>query len=281
MDLELRATATVSCRIHPVVIFNVLDHFIRRNKGQSRVIGSLTGVFAEGVVEIRNSFPVPHTEGDQVGVDIEFLHNVLDLHHKVSSKEVIVGWYATGPEINDASAMIHDFYWKEMNHPPVHLLVDTNLTNYTLSTKTFISNNLTINEKALGAQFMPVPLEYLSFDAARVAVETFGRGKAAPGTVSLESELLNLETSVIKLDEMLTEAQEYVSKVVEGKEKPNAILGRLLSDAVGALPKIDPQSLEKMFSSSLQDLLLVVYLANLTRTQLTLAERLQRSGTTA
>jgi len=279
MDLELKATATVSCRIHPVVIFNVLDHFIRRSKGQNRVIGTLTGVFAEGVVEIRNCFPVPHTEGDQVGVDIEFLHNLLELHHRVSSKEVIVGWYATGGEINDASAMIHDFYWKEMNHPPVHLSVDTNLTNYTLSVKTFISNNLTINEKALGAQFMPVPLDYMTFDAERVAVETFARGKSVQGSVNLQTELLNLEASVQKLDEMLTEAQEYVRKVVDGKEKPNPILGRLLSTAVGSLPKIDPQSLEKMFSNSLQDLLLVVYLANLTRTQLTLAERLQRTGT--
>jgi hypothetical protein len=56
----------VSVKVHPVVIFNILDHFIRRTEGQDRVIGTLLGVNVEGVIEIRNCFPVPHTEGEQV-----------------------------------------------------------------------------------------------------------------------------------------------------------------------------------------------------------------------
>jgi translation initiation factor 3 subunit F len=53
-------------KVHPVVIFNILDHFIRRTEGQDRVIGTLLGVNVEGTIEIRNCFPVPHTEGEQV-----------------------------------------------------------------------------------------------------------------------------------------------------------------------------------------------------------------------
>jgi translation initiation factor 3 subunit F len=43
---------------------------------------------------------------------------------------------------------------------------------------------------------------------------------------------------------------------------------------VDALGPLD-DNYEKMFNNSLQDLLMVVYLANLTRTQLKLAEKLQ------
>ena len=38
--------------------------------------------------------------------------------------------------------------------------------------------------------------------------------------------------------------------------------------------QIDPAEFEKMFNNSLQDLLMVVYLANLTRTQVVLQEKL-------
>jgi translation initiation factor 3 subunit F len=46
-------------------------------------------------------------------------------------------------------------------------------------------------------------------------------------------------------------------------------------DTVSVVPKIDSTAFEKMFNSHLQDLLMVVYLANMTRTQLSVAERLQ------
>jgi translation initiation factor 3 subunit F len=53
--------------VHPLVLFNILDHFIRRNEGQERVIGTLLGVPSGPYsVTITNSFPVPHSEGDQV-----------------------------------------------------------------------------------------------------------------------------------------------------------------------------------------------------------------------
>jgi translation initiation factor 3 subunit F len=52
--------------IQPMVIYNILDHFIRRNENQFRVIGTLVGTINDGIVEVRNSYPVPHTETDQV-----------------------------------------------------------------------------------------------------------------------------------------------------------------------------------------------------------------------
>ena len=51
-------------------------------------------------------------------------------------------------------------------------------------------------------------------------------------------------------------------------------LGRLLAEAVSTIPRIDAEAFEKMFNSSLQDLLMVVYLGSLTRTQLALAQKL-------
>lgn len=55
------------CRLHPVVLFTITDAFIRRNKDQERVIGTLLGTIADGVVEVKNCYAVPHSESnDQV-----------------------------------------------------------------------------------------------------------------------------------------------------------------------------------------------------------------------
>ncbi len=69
--------------------------------------------------------------------------------------------------------MIHDFYGKEMatlgsQHSPVHLTVDTNLTNYSLSIKAYQSTNITFSEKALGSMFLPLTHEIQTFEAEKI-----------------------------------------------------------------------------------------------------------------
>jgi len=75
---------------------------------------------------------------------------------------------------------------------------------------------------------------------------------------------------------MLDDVSKYVEKVVAGQEPSNIKLGRFLADTVANLPKVDTATFDKMFNNSLQDLLMTVYLANLTRTQLALSEKLDR-----
>jgi len=208
---------------------------------------------------------------------MEFHHNMLDLHHRVSPKETIVGWYATGNEINDASVMLHDFYWKEMNHPPIHLTVDTNLTNFSLGVKAYTSTNITFNEKVLGSQFFPVPVQLQTLEAEKIGVDLLVKGEMNPDIAnSLLSDLDSLESSIKKLQFLLETVQIYVDKVLGDNVVPNSSIGRFLAETISGLPRLEPSQLEKMFNNSLQDLLLVVYLANLTRTQLTLAEKLQK-----
>jgi len=103
--------SSVSVKLHPVVLFTILDHFVRRTDKQERVIGTLLGSNNDGVVEIRNCFPVPHTEGEQVddlslsykkiprlqslfqvAVDMDFHRSMYELHLKANPKETIVGW---------------------------------------------------------------------------------------------------------------------------------------------------------------------------------------------
>lgn len=79
--------------MHPVALFSVLDHYLRRTKDEDRVIGTLLGTRVDNTVEIKTSFAVPYKESDeQVQVDFEYLKQTFELHQKVNSREIIVGW---------------------------------------------------------------------------------------------------------------------------------------------------------------------------------------------
>jgi hypothetical protein len=59
-------SSTPLYRVHPVVVFSILDHYQRRNDGQTRVVGTLLGQQNEaGIIEVKQAFPVPHQEEEE------------------------------------------------------------------------------------------------------------------------------------------------------------------------------------------------------------------------
>lgn len=63
-------------RVHPVVLFTICDAYIRRNKGQERVIGTLLGTIGDGVVDIQNCYAVPHIETNEQVRRLDHFHHL-------------------------------------------------------------------------------------------------------------------------------------------------------------------------------------------------------------
>jgi translation initiation factor 3 subunit F len=60
------SSSTLSAKVHPLVIFNICDCYVRRPDQAERVIGTLLGsVLPDGTVDIRNSHAVPHNESSK------------------------------------------------------------------------------------------------------------------------------------------------------------------------------------------------------------------------
>lgn len=98
--------STLSVRVHPVVLFNIVDAYERRNESQDRVIGTLLGTQDKsGAVEVTNSFVVQHREANgEVAIDIDVAKELLDLYRRVNTSESIVGWFSTGQtDVNEYS----------------------------------------------------------------------------------------------------------------------------------------------------------------------------------
>ncbi|KAF3795581.1 Eukaryotic translation initiation factor 3 subunit F [Nymphaea thermarum] len=271
----LPSTVGLSARVHPVVVFNICDCYVRRSDQAERVIGTLLGsILPDGTVDIRNSYAVPHNESsDQVALDIDYHHNMFLSHQKVNPKEVIVGWYSTGFGVSGGSALIHEFYSREVANP-VHLTVDTGFKMGEASIKAYVSANLSLGERQLAAQFNEIPLDLRMVEAERVGFDVFKKTIVD----KLPNNLEGMETTMERLLVLIDDIYKYVDDVVEGRTAPDNHIGSYLAESMAHIPKMTPAAFDKLFNGSMQDTLLLVYLSSLTRTQLSLAEKLNTAA---
>jgi len=261
-------------QVHPVVIFSILDHYSRRAEDQERVIGTLLGtVDSKGVVDVTDSFPVLHTEVDNVAVDIKFHRSMMDLHLRASPNVAIVGWYATGNQISDNSVIIHDFYTRETGKSPIHLTVDTLLEHdLSLSIRAYTGVSLTL-ASTVGSLFQPVEAFVSGDDNEKLGLELLTRAADTGATLA---SLGQVEASLRQIAAHLHQLRDHARAVVDGKAPADPKLGVALLEAVQALPAVEPETFARVFDNATQDLLMVSYLAKLSRSQLALADKIQQ-----
>jgi translation initiation factor 3 subunit F len=294
--LFLSTAKTTRCKVHPVVLFSILDHFVRRKEGQQRVVGTLLGKIRRGrCIEITDCFAVPHSDDDEMGsLDVGYHRSMVEMHKKASPNETVVGWYTTGNDLDARSVYFHNFYWRDMHRSPVLLRVATDLKHQeSMQLHAYVANPLTFAESletSLGAQFERVELTVSSFDSEKIGLDlllqsaTSNDAAAPPGqqggdaprkATALLSDVDTLRTNLRNLLALLDDVAAYVDAVVDGSVAPDPKIGRFLASAVSSLPTIEPDSFSELFSHTVQDILMVNYLTNLARANLAVARRIE------
>lgn len=76
--------------------------------------------------------------------------------------------YSTGLGVTGGSALIHDFYSREVPNPIQYLTVDTGFTNGEGTIKAHVSVNLSLGDRPLAAQFQEIPLDLRLVEGERV-----------------------------------------------------------------------------------------------------------------
>jgi len=281
----------LSCRVHPVAVLKILDAFVRRPEGAKRIIGTLLGWISEGsIVDITDCFPIVHRDTEeQAFMDQDYHKQMLALRQKVSPREVVVGWFATGSEINPLSANIHKFYCTKESQftatavlpGPVHLLVDTNLTGQSFGMKGYVNVRTSVAENLL--QFHEVPLRVQTSEGEKSGISQLmqarraDRESKAAGQGPKDVKTLDgFEGGLKELLGLFRRIQEYVRAVQADKVEGDMQVGRGLTQALLTEPVIDVEAVEQLCANSLQDALMVVYLSNLTRAQINIAEKINQ-----
>ena len=207
----------------------------------------------------------------QVAVDVQHHQTMASLQQKVNAREQIVGWFSTGTldMSSGIDALIHSFYTNECPNP-VHLVVDTTLQNDRLAVKAFVSRSLVLRGQELAREFQEIECEIRTIDAERAGGELL----VEESVDSIPTEMKGLASSMTKLKQCLKVAEDYVTDVLEGRQKGSVSIGRYLAETVATIPHFSTEELTKLLQDSQHDLLLTSYLAGLIRAHISLADKL-------
>lgn len=265
----------IRVNVHPVVLFQIADAYERRNMDNHRVIGTLVGSIDKQSVEVTNCFCVPHKEYEErVEVDLQYAQDMFELNKRVAPSEQLIGWFATGNEITSHSALIHDYYARETKDP-IHLTVDATLNSGKMGLKAYVFVPIGVPGATTGSMFTPIPVDVTASDPEVTGLDLLNKTKwSKKREVEPIPDLMRISEGTTKLEMMLDAVIQYVEGVLSGRESPNNSVGRKLLDLVNSVPKMTPEEFEKMVNSNMKDLLMVIYLTQLTKTQLQLHEKL-------
>lgn len=253
-----------------------------------------------------NCFCLPHKEHtDQVEAELGYASDLYELNQRVNASENIVGryppvvscsslelpcvtcfpspflagWWATGQEVTNHSSVIHEYYARECTNP-VHLTLDTSLTGARMGIKAYVCVSLGVPGGKSGCMFTPINVEVTSYEpeivGLQLCMKTIGvqSNPSRPRTVSPMLDLAQVTDASDKLLALLSDVLAYVEDVLSEKQQPENTVGRALLDLIHSVPNMTGDQFAQMFNSNVKDLLMVVTLSQLIKTQLQLNEKL-------
>lgn len=283
-----------SVKIHPTVVFEILNIFSRRDERQNRVVGTLLGVTKDNCIEITECYVVPHHEKlDEVYVAIkkDYHTDMLNFRKQINRREQVVGWFSTTssakPEIvSDNCSLIHEFYSNECSDP-VHIVVDTSLSsedsNCHINIKGFMSKPLVVGAFALGNIFQEIKVEtdLSSNEAETLCIYQMIHGQKSGGNKLWEN--TTTLASISDAQESFSNANKSLLTTIEkaisvlGADKSATVspqVGVALADAMSVLHSVKKSDFDAAYQSKTDTLLMISYIASLTKTQLIVSEKL-------
>lgn len=268
-------TKISSVVVHPLVLLSVVDHYTRLDT-QNRVVGVLLGTISKGVVDVTNSFAVPFEEDLQDPsiwfLDHNFLENMFGMFKKVNAKEVVVGWYSTGPKLRVSDIDIHQVFTRYLPNP-VYVVVDVKLQQVGIPTEAYICVEERKDEKSQPSlTFAHIPSEIGAVEAEEIGVEHLLRDVKDTTVSDLATSVSQRMNSLEALHSRLSEIYKYLDAVVKKEVPINHNVLYLLQDAFNLLPGLQEKDTKDAFTVQINDSMLAMYLSSLTKSIISLHE---------
>ncbi|XP_030375599.1 eukaryotic translation initiation factor 3 subunit F-2, partial [Scaptodrosophila lebanonensis] len=265
-------------RLHPLVLFQIIDAYERRPQDANQVIGTLLGRNDKcGRIEITNSFGLVHKEhaGEcKVDMDVQYATDMYELNQLTYPQEKIIGWYSTGKLVSPSAVAIHDYYTRECDEP-VLLLVDTTLRGGRFNTRLYCAVEIGVPGGTKGIMFSLLPLEYSCTSKEWVALKFMQKHSQQPSKYGrMLPELVHVVDASRELQHKLDFVLRYINDVLARKRRPDNVVGRALHDALTSVPLMDSENFKLMFNANVRDMLMSITMAMLSKNQLQISEKL-------
>lgn len=299
VSAPMAGTAGSACKIkiHTSAVLQVLEivskQVLPENK---RMIGTLLGIrLDDGLLfEIKDAFMVPCNEtGDSIAIEEETHRKLYQLYKKAHLKEHVLGWFGSSEQIDNTTALIHDFYSHGTDRaypsPALHLNVqyikdgEVHVPEFTTYLGAVIGKSAN-NTQKMGWKtvsnnnsyvFTPIPHAIVDGSSTEQIAANFLKTK----TVNVDSTQLSLDLSFLttqlnavtdNIDAILNRVESASLDALQNDD--NLDLLRLLSNSLLSKPQIldDMEELRRHFHNHNQDVIMIEYLTKAVKEQIEL-----------
>uniref|UniRef100_A0A9J7XPD9 COP9 signalosome complex subunit 6 n=1 Tax=Cyprinus carpio carpio TaxID=630221 RepID=A0A9J7XPD9_CYPCA len=191
-------TGSVSVALHPLVILNISDHWIRIRSQEGRamqVVGALIGKQEGRNIEVMNSFELLfHTVEDQIHIDKEYYYTKEEQFKQVFKDMEFLGWYTTGGTPDQSDIHIHKQVC-EIIESPLFLKLNP-MTKHTDLPVSVYESVIDIISGEATMLFAELPYTLATEEAERIGVDhvarmtAIGTGENSTGEVPFNHEIL-------------------------------------------------------------------------------------------
>lgn len=262
--------------IHPVILLSVVDHYNRLAKQTNRrVVGVLLGEYVGDKVEVTNCYAVPFEEDPKDKkvwfVDHIYNENMFDMHQKINYKEIIVGWYSSGPKIRPHDIEINDVFRKYTTNP-IFCIIDVNENSESLGipAEAYIMKEEVDIDGQLIKTFEKTPTVIRASLPEQIGVEFLLRDISDHTKSALVKQAKDKIVSLKALVQRLSEVKNYLSNVIAKKLSPNPIIMSNIQQLFNYLPNYETEDMIKVLSNESNNNYLLIYLSWIIKTTMSL-----------
>lgn len=203
-------------------------------------------------------------------LDHDYLENMYAMFKKVNARERIVGWYHTGPKLNQNDISINELIRKYCQNS-VLVIIDAKPKDLGLPTEAYIAvEEVHDDGSPTSKTFEHVLSEIGAEEAEEVGVEHLLRDIKDTTLGTLSQRVTNQLMGLKGLESQIDSIRKYLELVVNNKLPINHPIIYLLQDIFNLLPNTSSELFVKSTFVKTNDQMLVVYLASLVRSVIAL-----------
>lgn len=276
----------IGVKVHPLVLLSVVDHYTRPDgKNTKRVVGCLLGHTHNGYAHAVNSFAVPFEEtrkpltkeSSPWFLNFTYLEDMYEMFNKVNSREKIIGWYSSGPEIQGLDKDIHRLFSelpqlsKSADDLPVYLIVKVHGRGSEIPCQAYKTMSVVREDGTNDMEFKNLVAEIEQSEPEEMSTEHLLRDTADTSHLqSLNNQVMSVSNSMRSLKGRLGQIQGYLESVESGKLPADSVnhleIMENLQQIVNLLPNVNTPLMVQSFNVKNNDQMLALYMAHIVRT---------------
>jgi len=267
-------------QVHPITIFEVLDHH-RRRRDQKRVFGLLVGRKRRRLVEVTGALNILVTISEpSEDVEIKYLNKMIELHRLSCPEDEIIGLYTTWHAPDYWFAKVHEKIDQKISfgENALYLVVGTGefenkirITGYTSKTMFGICRYVAAPVKLKGSEGENLGVWSLMHSPEADTNNQDPNVDKLSRSYKLWKSREVVAAEMQDIEEALSRFRDYVKDQSQRRED----VGWDLAAALSEVPCIPEREFESMISGSIQDLLMIDFLAKLIKVYVNLAAKIQ------